>query len=135
MTVVVATDMRGGMLFLGRRVSRDRALIADLARLQSGRLLCHPFSERYLISMGLSPIVCEDPLGSAREDDTCFIEGLPLSPHVPSITRLIVYRFDKVYPSDVSLDIDPHAPPFRLAETRELPGYAHKTLSREVYLQ
>ncbi len=135
MTVAVATDMRGGMLFLGRRVSRDRALIADLARLQEGRLLCHPFSERYLVSMGLSPVVCEDPLDSAREDDTCFIEGLPLLPHIARIARLIVYRFDKVYPFDVSLDINPHAPPFHLSEAQELPGYAHKTLIREVYLQ
>lgn len=132
MTVIVCTGNRGGMLFLGRRVSRDRAILSDIASLE-GRLLCHPFSEKYLRGAGLDPVVDEALLEHAKAGDLCFIESLPLLPHAARIDRLIRYTFDKRYPFDFSLDLDPAAAGLRLTATEEFKGHAHDTIKKEIF--
>ncbi len=134
MTVVVCTDKNGGMLFAGRRTSRDREMLADLGRLAAGRrLLCTPYSERLLTAAGLCPTVREDCLDAAEGGDVVFIETLPLSPYSARIARLVVYRWDKAYPYDVSLDLSPTAEGFALTSSVELSGFSHDVIQREVY--
>jgi hypothetical protein len=132
MTVIVCTGSRGGMLFLGRRVSRDRKILSDIATL-GGRLLCHPFSEKYLRGAGLAPEVDEALLLHAERDDLCFIETLPLAPHAARIDRLIRYSFETRYPFDVSLDLDPVAAGLRLVKTEEIVGHSHQSIIKETY--
>lgn len=132
MTVIVCTGARGGMLFLGRRVSRDREIIADIASLK-GRLLCHPFSEKYLRTTPLTFTVSDRLLEEAAPQDLCFVEHLPLRPHLKEIDRLIIYNFGEAYPYDLSLDIDPRAEGFHLAEACEIVGHSHKIITKEVY--
>ena len=134
MTVVVCTDNRGGMLFAGRRTSRDRAMLADLGeRLSGRRLLCHPYSEKLLTGAGLSPTVREDCLDVAEEGDVVFVETLPLLPHRERISRLIVYSWGEAYPYDTRLDLVPSEAGYRLVDTAELCGYSHKCITREVF--
>ena len=131
MTVVVCTDSRGGMLFLGRRVSRDREMIADLMTLTPS-VLCHPFSEKYLASTPLPFRATEDPLAEAGREDFCFIEHLPLLPHLDRIDRLIIYSWGVAYPFDYALDIDPRAA-FRRTDCYEFVGHSHPTIQREIF--
>ena len=135
MTVAVATDPRGGMLFLGRRVSRDREIIADLATLTDRPILCHPFSEKYLRTTPLAFRADEECLEHAEAEDVCFVESLPLAPHKERIDRLIVYDFGETYPFDFALDLDPQTAGLRLAEEREIVGHSHKTIIRKVYIR
>ena len=132
MTVVVCTDSRGGMLFMGRRVSRDREMIADLMTLTPS-VVCHPFSEKYLAATPLPYRLSEDPLAEAGEEDFCFIEHLPLTPHLDRIDRLIVYSWGVAYPFDCALDLDPRGGLFRRTDTRELVGHSHKLITRETF--
>ena len=134
MTVVVCTDNRGGILFAGRRTSRDREMLADLGRMCEGRrLLCHPYSERLLTAAGLSPTVCEDCLDVAEGDDLVFVEHLPLLPYRERITRLVVYSWDKAYPYDVALDLSPKDTGYRLVSSVKIPGFSHDIILKEVY--
>lgn len=132
-TVAVCVGSRGEMLFGGRRVSRDALLLADLASTLGGRLLCRPFSEKYLLGAGLSPTVCDDPFAVAEDGDTVFFEEPPLAPHLAGIGRILRYDFDTAYPIDVTLDVDPLAAGFHLVSRRELVGKAHKTIICEVF--
>ena len=132
MTVIVCTDSRGGMLFLKRRVSRDREIIADIAAMGKP-VLCHSFSEKYLRTTPLAYTVCDTLLTDAAPEDICFIEHLPLAPHLSRIDRLIVYNFGEPYPFDYALDITPRSAGFHLTDTREIVGYSHKTILKEVY--
>ncbi|MBO7761779.1 MAG: hypothetical protein J6T24_03175 [Clostridia bacterium] len=134
MTVVVCTDTRGGMLFLGRRVSRDREILADLATL-GGRLICHPFSEKYLASAPCPVTVLADPFSEGEEGDVLFVENLPLRPHLDRIEKIIRYSFEERYPFDTALDVDPIAEGFRLAACCELVGHSHPTMKKEVYVK
>ena len=132
-TVAICVGSRGEMLFGGRRVSRDALLLADLMRLLRGRLLCRPFSEKYLSGAGLTPVVSDDPFQIAGEDDIVFWEEPPLAPHLKNIKRVIRYDFDTTYPIDQTLDIDPFAAGYLLTERREFAGKAHKNIICEVF--
>ena len=136
MTLVLCTDTRGGMLFAGRRQSRDRAMLADLATLVgSGRLLCRPFSEKLLTGAGLLPTVCEDCPEVALSGDTVFLESPPVTPYLPRVSRLVIYSWGEAYPYDTALDIDPKSSGLTLKEVTELAGYSHKTIKREVFVK
>ena len=136
MTVVVCTDTRGGMLFAGRRQSRDRVMLADLAALVGdGRLWCRPFSEKLLVGAGLTPTVAEDCPSLAGAEDTVFIEAPPLTPYLPTISRLIVYSWCEAYPYDAALDLVPTALGFTCVETAEFEGNSHKKIRKEVYVR
>ena len=110
-TVAVCVGNRGEMLFGGRRVSRDALLLDDLVRDLRGRLICRPFSERYLVGAGLTPTVADDPF----------------------VGRIIRYDFDTAYPIDVTLDVDPLAVGFHLAARHEFAGKAHQNIICEVF--
>ncbi len=134
MTVVVCTDNRGGMLFAGRRTSRDRVMLADLGALLCGRrLLCHPYSEKLLSGAGLSPTVREDCLDIAAAEDVVFVETLPLLPYRDRIARLVLYSWGEAYPYDTRLDLVPGEAGYRLVDTAELRGYSHDRIIREVF--
>lgn len=134
MTVVLCTDTRGGMLFAGRRQSRDRVMLADLAALVGeGRLFCRPFSEKLLTGAGLTPTVTEDCLGIAGPIDTVFVERPPIAPHLDRISRLVIYSWGEAYPYDVALDVDPTKAGFRLTDTAEFAGHSHTLIKKEVF--
>ena len=132
-TVAVCVGNRGEMLFGGRRVSRDALLLDDLVRDLRGRLICRPFSERYLVGAGLTPTVADDPFAIATAEDLVFFEEPPLAPHLPQVGRIIRYDFDTAYPIDVTLDVDPLAVGFHLAARHEFAGKAHQNIICEVF--
>ena len=45
-------------------------------------------------------------LSNAGKNDVCFIENQALPPYEKNIEALIVYRWNRIYPADVYLDIN-----------------------------
>lgn len=136
MTAIVCIDDRGGMLFNKRRQSRDRVLtehVVNLAKNEGARLLASPFSEKLLAEFTDSAVICEDLLDAAEENDICFVEDRKLLPYKEKIDRLIVFRWNRTYPYDFTLDIDPTSPEWHLSFTEELVGYSHEKITKEVY--
>ena len=133
MRVALCVDDFGGMLFNERRQSRDRVLLSDLAaEVGDGRLLISPFSED-LFPRGAT--VRADFLEVAERDDLCFVEDAPLSPCLDRIDELIIYRWNRRYPRDLLLDIDPIATGFRLVSRTEFAGYSHEKITKERYIR
>ena len=65
MKVIVCLDDNGGMTFGGRRQSRDKALLADVANDISASgmpLLATPFSQRLLEEVGINPTIAPPEL-------------------------------------------------------------------------
>lgn len=136
MTAVVCVENRGGMLFNGRRVSRDRALIADLLELAGDApLRIAPFSARLFARAAERVRISADFLDAAGEGDVCFVEDAALSPYMDAVERLVIYRWNRDYPSDVGFDVQPEVYGLRLAESRDFAGSAHENITREVYVR
>ncbi len=132
MEIFLCLEDRGGMLFHGRRLSRDRAVTADLlAAAGPAGLWVAPFS-RGLFAPGDPVRAAEDFLLRAGERDACFVEDRPLLPHLARIRAVTVYRWNRRYPFDRALDLD--LSQWRLASVEEFPGYSHPILTKERYI-
>lgn len=139
MEVIICLDDKGGMLFNGRRQSRDRALIEDVLqragqkRLVVGKMSAVLFPDD---AADIAPVVVPDDeiLASAGVDDVCFVENCrscSLKDAVCRADRLTVYRWNRAYPADVYCDIDWEG--WRLVESADFVGTSHDRITREVY--
>lgn len=136
MTVFVCIDDRGGMLFNKRRQSRDSRVIEDVIRTaEDGVLYISDFSEILFEESDASVISVPAPLESARSESFVFIENEHLKEYVDKIDRLIIYKWNRKYPSDFTLDIDPIADGFKKKSTREFKGTSHDKITREDYVK
>ena len=134
MTVFVCTEERGGMLFMKRRLSKDRELTADIAKtVGDGILYISDFSESLFAESDISVLSVPNPLDSAGEDDFVFIENLCLAPSIKKVKRLIVYNWNRKYPFDVSIDVNPLDFGFSLKKSYDFKGYSHDKITKEVY--
>ncbi|MGN0659008.1 MAG: hypothetical protein ACI4LA_05315 [Emergencia sp.] len=146
MIIIVCADQKNGLMFAGRRQSMDRVLRERiLEKLQDRKLRMSSYSARQFQEAGPEQLlVSEDFLETAGEGDVCFTEGQNLAPHICRIEKLILYRWDKVYPADFYLDLDLTGGPdgccsggecLVLAETEEFAGYSHEKITEEVYVK
>ena len=133
MNVILCLDDRDGMLFNHRRQSRDRTVLEDIFQnLGERQLLIRPFSLSLFREHGNRVKVEETLLENAGPEDYCFVEDLPLAPWRNKIRSITVYRWNRHYPADVSLDLDLKTG-WRLVSQQDFPGYSHDTITKEVY--
>lgn len=136
MHVIVCLDNQNGMLFNRRRQSRDRAVIVDILQNLEGRLLkVRKFSEDIFPVDGETIWVSDKSPADVEADQVCFLEDAPLSPVLERITTLTIYRWNRDYPGDFYLDIDPIAAGLTLQSRTEFPGYSHDKITKEVYVR
>ena len=127
MTLYICLDDRNGLQFNKRRQSRDSAVLEDIRSRLAGKLLIEPFSEKLIreaeIPYVLPPETAED----------FFAESIPAEALLERVSRMVIYRWNRHYPSDVRWEPDLAAMGFTLRETAEFPGTSHETITREVY--
>ena len=134
MTVIVCIDDRGGMTFLKRRLSRDKILIEDISKTVGDAILyISDFSEALFIESEISVMSVSNPLLSSQKEDFAFIEDIPLSSSLDQIETLIIYKWNRKYPFDFALDIDPTKEGFSLASSCDFKGSSHDKITKEIY--
>lgn len=133
MQVILCLDDRDGMMFNHRRQSRDRVVVQDILKsLEGKRLWIRPISRTLFQETEQSIQVDERCLEQAGTGDICFVEDVPLAQYGDKIEQVTVYRWNRRYPSDFSLDLDlKHG--WRLVNRQEFPGHSHETITKEVY--
>lgn len=129
MTLYICLDDRNGLRFNKRRQSRDAALLEDIRARLTGNLRIEPFSEK-LIQEAEIPYV----LPPERAEDI-FLEDVPSEEVLSACEKVVLYRWNRHYPSDVRWDPDLEERGFTLAETGDFPGKSHETITREVYVK
>lgn len=125
MTLILWTGKNGELLFNRRRCSQDSAVIADIVSMYHPAEIC--------VSAYSSPLFPGAKVIQnlqEAENGILFLEDLPLSSALAQAQQLIVYRFDRVYPADVRLEIPKE---FQLKESKEFSGSSHDKITREVY--
>lgn len=134
MKVIVVVDEKNGMMFNGRRQSRDRHLREMILRIaKDGRLCMNAYSAGQFDSEeGL--VVSETFLGEAGSSDYCFVENEALRSYEDKISELFVFKWNREYPGDKFLDIDLDSEEWTLAQTEEFAGYSHERITLERYI-
>lgn len=134
MIAIVCLDDENGMLFNGRRQSRDRVVTERIALLAAGKKLwMNGYSEGLFAGMKPEIQVQEDFLAAAGEKELCFVEDQSLKQFEEKLEKVIVFRWNRKYPADFWLDVE--LGHWRLAETLEFPGNSHENITQEVYVR
>lgn len=132
MIAIVCLDDRKGMLFNRRRQSKDRAVVEKILELTKGkRLWIHPFSAALFVDKMENITADEEFLACAGEGDYCFVENCGLAKAGERLEKIIVFWWNRHYPSDLRLDIP--LEDWTKTEEEEFSGYSHEKITREVY--
>lgn len=133
MKVIVCLDDNNGMFFNNRRQSRDCVLRRDIMNyLQGARLWMNEYSEKQFEDVEQAQLVVgENFLEYAGEGDFCFVEDKQLLPYESRISELVVYYWNRKYPSDMYFDID--LSNWEPVDTIEFAGYSHEKITRVIY--
>ena len=129
MNVAVCIDDDHGMLFNCRRQSRDRILIEDFVKSAEGnKIFIRSFSEKLFAEENVT--VNDRCLDEAKENDFCFIEDESLIPYSSKISTLIIYKWNRKYPSDFVFEMPAG---FTLCQTSDFQGSSHEKITKEIY--
>ncbi len=134
MKIIVCLDDKDGMLFNNRRQSRDKVLLAEIMEnLGDEMLVVSPFSQALFSQYSDKITVVEDFLNNASAESICFAENCSFSDSIEKISRVTVYRWNRVYPTDFKCDIDFSL--FKVVGKREFAGNSHEKITKIDYIK
>ena len=128
MILALCVDDKLGLQFNSRRQSRDDAVISDLLE-NAGTLWIHPSSAK-LFSDDATIKSDVNYLALAKEYDWCFAEDTAYLSYADRINKIILYRWNRVYPRDMVFTFPGQ---WKLVQTNDFQGSSHERITREVY--
>lgn len=135
MNVILCLDDSEGMMFNGRRQSRDEALRQRIQQLCTGHQLWMNFTS-FKIYGGLENTtvnVDDDFLEKASEGDYCLVETEHLEAVEADIEKLIIFWWNRKYPADFSLDLE--LKHWEVTSVQEFPGNSHEKITEKIYIR
>ncbi len=135
MIIIVCVDDNNGMLFHNRRQSRDTFLYKHIIEVTEGkRLLMNSYSAKLFSEKQKEHIIVQcDFLEIASENDYCFVENTELLNYQNNIQKIILYRWNRVYPADTYFQFPFNKDKWKLEKTTDIIGNSHNIITEEVY--
>ena len=134
MNIMIAVDDNGGMLFNNRRQSQDSALREYILNISKDSVL---WMNQYSLSQfgTLTPNVriSENYLSEAGSGEYCFVEDKSIGEISDRLEMLILFHWNRSYPSDMKLDYDPLSNGMHVQKTEDIVGQAHEKITVEVW--
>ena len=127
---IVCVDDKGGMMFGGRRQSKDRVLREHLlASLGDTPLWMSPYSA----SQFEEGTVCADAdyVMHMAPADACFVEDGDFPDVLPD--TIILYCWNRRYPADRFFPFDPLEKDYHLLSSEEFVGSSHDKITVDRY--
>ena len=133
MIVIVCVDDNLGMMFNNRRQSRDIEVVKKIIEFTKGSSLwMNKYSYELFEKSDCTNINIDSGfLSETANEEYCFVEDTDLKPYEKWVEKIIVFRWNTVYPSDRELDIDLKT--WQLIESSEFTGKSHEKITMEVY--
>lgn len=131
MDIIICVDDHFGMLFNKRRQSRDIRIIEDILNM-------YPLQYIYMNTYSSSLFsnckihISNTFLQEASANDVCFVENESLLPYQNNIQKLIIYYWNRIYPSDYFCDLNLNK--FKLLSSTEFQGNSHDKITKEIYI-
>lgn len=135
--VIACVDDSFGMMFNKRRQSQDSVLRTRiLDDLQENLLWMNAYSMKQFAEHNAKNIcVDESFMKKAKSADYCFVENISLKEYEEKISEIILYKWNRRYPSDFKFDISLEDQRWKLVETEEFKGSSHEKITKEVYVK
>lgn len=132
MKLIVCLDDRCGVLFNNRRVSFDREVIKHIQEITAGKLLmCSGYSAELFPAQ--SVCISEDLPENLPDMAYYFLEGQDPTSVADRVKELIVYRWNRTYPSDYRFPIELFETRLRKVSQGQFQGKSHDRITWEVY--
>lgn len=131
MNIIFCLDERNGMMFNNRRQSRDGAVCRRVLEHAFGKnLWMNEYSSRLFDGTDIK--ISDNFLIEAGEGDFCFVETLDFLKHEKDFEKVIVYRWNRVYPADVKVE-EEFLKKRRLVSVFDFCGDSHDKITEEIY--
>lgn len=131
MNVIICLDDNNGMLFNNRRQSRDKVLLSDVfGNLQGEKLYITSFSEKLMAEYCDKVTICEDA-SALQSGQWFFCENVDLTSFADKIEKLVVYKWNRVYPADFKCNLDFSL--FNLKSEIEFEGNSHPVITKQTF--
>ena len=134
MVLSVCIDDNNGLMFNNRRVSSDKAVVEDIVKLAGVQAIA--------LCAYSAPLFREFPDRIAVRDDAlelsdgyCFAEDGDFLRVLDNVEKLVVYKWNRRYPSDKKFPLDAFKARMTLESTEDLTGHSHPCITREVYIR
>lgn len=133
MILIVCIDDDNGMGFNRRRQSSDRVIIEEIVRMSAGKKLwVDPYSVS-LFPEGTDLHIHKNFLSLANKGDFCFVECVDVGPWIGKAEEIVIFRWNRKYPSDVKFPCHMLLLGWKRYSTKELIGNSHKRITMEAY--
>ena len=130
MYIILCLDDNYGLAFNHRRQSQDRIVAEDISKTVGEKKLWITDYSRKLFQAVSNLEISENPKEEAKEGEYVFQELETLDTGDKRIEQFIIYRWNRVYPADVSVEIGVE---WKLTDTEEFPGFSHEKITKEIY--
>lgn len=131
MKLIVCLDDRNGMLFAGRRQSRDKVVCDKITELSSSvKLWMNAYSAQLFDPKPANLCVDNTFWEHAGKDDFCFAENMDMDGWETKTDKIVVFRWNRHYPADVYY---PDLRNWICTHSEDLQGYSHEKITMEVY--
>lgn len=134
MKIIVCIDENCGIMFNHRRLSSDSVVTQKIIQaVGENRLIIEPCSEKLFAKKVKNLVIDNYPLKNAKHNDFCFIENTDITDHLQKIEGLIIYNWNRRYPSDVKFPKDKAIEGKSLVSIVEFSGKSHQKITEEIY--
>ena len=134
MIIAVCIDDKGGMLFNRRRQSQDRLLREDLLREAGGRTIwMNAYSAKQFAPVPENIRIAEDFASLAGRGEFCFFEDADPVPWLDKAEMVIVYHWNRRYPTGQPFPPFPQPLAGWTVKAREdFAGASHECITKEI---
>ncbi len=134
MKIIICLDDKDGFLFNNRRQSTDSVLRNRILAITAGaKLWMNHYSARQFEEHE-SIIVDENFLAHAGDADYCFVEDMDIQPYINKVNMVIIFRWNRIYPSDVKFPMDAFKSRWKQIDTSEFSGSTHPVITEEHFI-
>lgn len=133
MILISCVDEHMGIMFNNRRQSQDSTLRERIVQISSkSKLWMNRYSETQFKENIASHINISDYfLNEAASGEFCFVEDKQTKKYESSIEIIILYKWNKTYPSDMNFDID--LSNWNCVRSTDFAGSSHEKITEEIY--
>ena len=133
MILIACVDDNLGMMFNKRRQSRDSKLNEHIINLtKEKKLWINPYSKELFKD---ADNICESNQSTtvAQNGDYCFVENEELKIDIDKIEKIILYFWNRTYPSDKKFTID--LSEWKEISQEEFEGTSHEKITQKIYIR
>lgn len=135
MKLILCLDDNNGMMFNKRRQSQDKNLRLSIKDTVKDHLLyMNNYSYKLYNDIDDGNIIVDESfLQKCENDNFALVEDLNLHDYINNIDLIIVYKWNRVYPSDKKLDINLKDNIWTLISSEDFQGSSHDKITKEIY--